>query len=169
MVAVAAVVVTAGCSGGTGQRTDGAGRSATPPEPGVVARRQAAGDSAALLAQYDATAAAHPALAARLRPLRAEVALHVAAFGGKAAPTPTATATATPALTPTPTPTASTPTTAAAALASLAAAEQRLADRRAAVLLNVPGELARLLASVAAAGAGHVALLGAKTGTGAGR
>jgi hypothetical protein len=45
------------------------------------------------------------------------------------------------------------------ALASLAAAERELADRRAKALLDVPGELARLLASVAAAGAAHVYLL----------
>ncbi|MCZ9340960.1 hypothetical protein NGM37_24670, partial [Streptomyces sp. TRM76130] len=45
------------------------------------------------------------------------------------------------------------------ALALLAAAERKLADRRTAALADVPGELARLLASVAAAGAGHVYLL----------
>ncbi len=45
------------------------------------------------------------------------------------------------------------------ALAALAAAERELADRRAKALLGVPGELARLLASVAAAGAAHVYLL----------
>jgi hypothetical protein len=45
------------------------------------------------------------------------------------------------------------------ALAGLAAAERGLADRRAEALLGVPGELARLLASVAAAGAGHAYLL----------
>lgn len=46
-----------------------------------------------------------------------------------------------------------------AALAELAAAERALADRRAKALLDVPGELARLLASVAAAGAAHAYLL----------
>lgn len=45
------------------------------------------------------------------------------------------------------------------ALALLAGAERKLADRRARALLEVPGELARLLASVAAAGAAHVFLL----------
>lgn len=45
------------------------------------------------------------------------------------------------------------------ALAGLAAAEQALADRRARALLDVPGELARLMASVAAAGAAHAYLL----------
>jgi hypothetical protein len=46
-----------------------------------------------------------------------------------------------------------------AALAELSAAERALADRRAKALLDVPGELARLLASVAAAGAAHAYLL----------
>ncbi|MEV6962368.1 hypothetical protein AB0M97_24910 [Streptomyces sp. NPDC051207] len=45
------------------------------------------------------------------------------------------------------------------ALAGLAAAERALAERRSGALLDAPGELARLLASVAAAGAAHVYLL----------
>jgi hypothetical protein len=45
------------------------------------------------------------------------------------------------------------------ALAYLAAAERTLADQRIAALVDVPGELARLLASVAAAGAAHAYLL----------
>ncbi|MET9224183.1 hypothetical protein ABZX65_36220 [Streptomyces sp. NPDC003300] len=157
VVAVAAVVVSAGCSGGGGTAgSDGAGHKATLPEPGELALRQAVRDSAALLARYDAVAAAYPALAGRLAPLRAEVALHMGAFGGRAAPVPTgspspgATSAATPASSP------------SAALKSLADEERRLADSRATALLNVPGETARLFASVAAAGAGHVALLGTK-------
>ncbi|MFJ5608986.1 hypothetical protein ACIQCJ_06330 [Streptomyces sp. NPDC093221] len=165
VVAVAAVVVSAGCSGGGGTAgADGAGHKATLPEPGELALRQAVRDSAALLARYDAVAAAYPALAGRLAPLRAEVALHVGAFGGRAAPVPTgspspgATSAATPASSPS-APPASSPS---AALKSLADEERRLADSRATALLNVPGETARLFASVAAAGAGHVALLGTK-------
>ncbi|MER5404721.1 hypothetical protein [Streptomyces sp. NPDC002769] len=45
------------------------------------------------------------------------------------------------------------------ALADLAAAELALVDRRTRALLDVPGELARLLASVAAAGAAHAYVL----------
>ena len=45
------------------------------------------------------------------------------------------------------------------ALTELAAAERTLADERAKALLGLPGELARLLASVAAAGAAHAFLL----------
>lgn len=45
------------------------------------------------------------------------------------------------------------------ALTSLASAERTVADRRAAALLEVPGELARLMASVSAAGSAHAYLL----------
>ncbi|MEU3173134.1 hypothetical protein ABZ657_14515, partial [Streptomyces sp. NPDC007000] len=45
------------------------------------------------------------------------------------------------------------------ALAGLAATEREIADRRLEALLDAPAELARLLASVAAAGAAHVFLL----------
>ncbi|MFJ8495529.1 hypothetical protein ACIRBZ_45470 [Streptomyces sp. NPDC094038] len=120
------------------------------------ARARAARDSRGLLRQYDAVLDVHPALAERLRPLRAEVAAHAAAFEeGTASPTATGS--------PSPTASASAPPTVPAdeksALASLAAAERNLADRRAKALLDVPGELARLLAGVAAAGAAHAYLL----------
>jgi hypothetical protein len=146
VVAVAALAVgAAGCS----QRDDGGGDDGRPrstaAEPGVAEQAAAARDSAALAGQYDGVMAAYPSLAARLAPLRAEIARHVTAFGGVPPAASAATAsTATP----------------AAALAALASAERTLADRRAKVLLDVPGELARLMASVAAAGAGHAALLG---------
>lgn len=45
------------------------------------------------------------------------------------------------------------------ALSDLASAERTLSDERTKALLEVPGELARLLASVAAAGAAHAFLL----------
>lgn len=51
------------------------------------------------------------------------------------------------------------PATEKDALKDLASAERTLADQRAKALLDVPGELARLLASVAAAGAAHAYLL----------
>ncbi|MGK5548386.1 hypothetical protein ACSNOH_27200 [Streptomyces sp. URMC 127] len=47
-----------------------------------------------------------------------------------------------------------------AALAALAEAERRTADDRTKALGSAPSELARLLASVAAAGAAHAYLLG---------
>ncbi|WP_329270195.1 hypothetical protein [Streptomyces sp. NBC_01451] len=134
--------------------------SAGSPSVAERTRARAERDSAGLVQQYDAAIAAFPALAERLSELRAEVVRHAESFGG-GEPTPT----------PTPTPTA-TPTTASAspsasaaprsereALAGLAAAERTLVDRRTKALLEMPGELARLLASVAAAGAAHVYLL----------
>jgi hypothetical protein len=145
VVAVVAAGVMSGCSG------SGSVATAASPAPGTVARAQAAKDSTALLARYDSAAAAHPTLAAQLAPLRSEVAQHVRAFGGKPAAAPT--------LTPPATTSASAAASPAQALASLATAERDLADRRAKALLDAPGDLARLLASVAAAGAGHAVLL----------
>jgi hypothetical protein len=156
VVAVAAAGVVGGCSEGAGH----ARPAPAPPDPAVVERARAARDSAALLARYDAALAAHPALAGRLGPLRAEVARHVGAFGGTAVPPVTA-PTAAPAAGPSPAPAANPATTPAGTLTDLAGAERALADQRAKALLTVPGDLARLLASVAAAGAGHVVLLGA--------
>ena len=174
MVGVAAVGALSGCSGG------GSGKSAdapAKPAPGTDERARAARDSAALLGQYDAALAAHPQLAKRLAPLRAQVALHVTAFGGRpvaaathppgaasagpgtASTTPSGSSGPSKAPTSSPAATPPAPPTPAAALAALAAAERTLADRRAAALLTVPGELARLMASVAAAGAAHVVLL----------
>ncbi|MEV5134086.1 hypothetical protein AB0K87_27050, partial [Streptomyces sp. NPDC053705] len=51
------------------------------------------------------------------------------------------------------------PADARAALRELAAEERRVADGRATALLNAEPELARLLASIAAAGAAHAYLL----------
>ncbi|WP_316741061.1 hypothetical protein [Streptomyces sp. MK7] len=169
-----------GCSAG-GDDSGGAGSG---PSLADRVRAGAARDSQGLVRRYDAVLAAHPALAERLRPLRAEVVRHVAAFGGAGPESPTASSTASsPAGTAPPAPSGTEGTEAAAAaegsegpsatpaapsavparpkdaLAGLAAAERSLADRRTAALLEVPGELARLLASVAAAGAAHAYLL----------
>jgi hypothetical protein len=99
--------------------------------------------------------AAHPTLADRLAPLRAEVVRHATAFGGNGS-TPSSTASATATASPS---ASAVPATEGDALAGLAAAERTLADRRTKALLDLPGEPARLLASVAAAGAGHAYLL----------
>jgi hypothetical protein len=99
--------------------------------------------------------AAHPKLAERLRPLRAEVVRHAEAFGDTAGPSPSSPGPGSPPASP---PTA-VPAKEKDALAGLAAAEREIADRRAKALLDAPGELARLLASVAASGAAHVYLL----------
>lgn len=127
------------------------------------ARARAARDSEGLAARYAAVLAAHPALASRLTPLRAEVVRHAEAFGGgkRASATPRASASSassSPAASAS-APAAGVPALEEDALAELAAAERALADRRTKALEELPGELARLLASVAAAGAVHVFLL----------
>lgn len=150
-MAAAVVAVGAGCGKDADGPSGAPAGDAPTALPGAAEQAAAVRDSAELAGRYDAAAAAHPSLAARLRPLRAEVVRHIEAFGGRAparTPPPPAAAAGTP----------------AQALAALAAAERALADRRAATALAVPGELARLMASVAAAGAGHAALLGAPAG-----
>ncbi|MGW5568398.1 hypothetical protein ACWEWD_33955 [Streptomyces tendae] len=168
-----------GCTGGSGSGESGGGPSDT-----ERARARAARDSAELAARYAAVIAAHPGLAERLGPLRDGVVRHAEAFGGVRAgsPSPTVSGKASG------TASAASPSVSAraagpggdagesgdvsdsgdsqvvpgdekGALALLAGAERKLADRRARALLEVPGELARLLASVAAAGAAHVFLL----------
>ncbi|GAB7060514.1 hypothetical protein [Streptomyces mexicanus] len=173
LASAAGAALLAGCSAGS---DDSGGTGAASAAARV--RERAARDSQELARRYDAVLAVHPALAGRLRPLRAEVARHAAAFGGtapaasSAPPSPSAPrtaaagtrgsagsagtgASASPAGSPPP----GVPGTAKDALAALAAAERSLADRRTAALAQVPGELARLLASVAAAGAAHAYLL----------
>jgi hypothetical protein len=186
LASAAGAALLAGCSAGPEETAKG---TRATPSVTERARARAARDSSGLLARYDAALAVHPRLAARLAPLRAEVVRHVAAFGGvgtaspSPSPTPTADgagtgtggpsasapASAPTAQTPAPAgasappaaavPSAAAPVTEREALVGLAAAERTLADRRAAELLEVPGELARLLASVAAAGAAHAYLL----------
>ncbi|MFH8338051.1 hypothetical protein [Streptomyces sp. AM6-12] len=146
LASAAGTALLAGCTSGADSGDDA---SAT-----ARARAAAAADSTALLARYDAVLTAFPDLAERLRPLRAEVAAHVAAFTEGSTPTATPSGSASP--TPSPAPV---PARGKDALASLAAAERALADRRARALLDVPGEPARLLASTAAAGAAHAYLL----------
>jgi hypothetical protein len=147
-----------GCSSGT----DGS-EEITSGSPSLVerARVRAARDSQGIVERYDAVLAAHPALAPLLGPLRSEAARHAEAFGGSTASPATAspTATASPSPSSSLPPSVTVPATAKDALAQLAAAERALADRRAKALLDMPGELARLLASVAAAGAAHAYLL----------
>ncbi|MGX1510845.1 hypothetical protein [Streptomyces collinus] len=151
-----------GCTGGSDSGESGGG-----PSDAERARARAARDSAELAARYAAVIAAHPGLAERLGPLRDGVVRHAEAFGGVRASSPASAAS----------PSVSAraagprgdsgdsidsgvvPADEKGALALLAGAERKLADRRARALLDVPGELARLLASVAAAGAAHVFLL----------
>ncbi|MFJ3044061.1 hypothetical protein [Streptomyces tendae] len=159
-----------GCTGGSDSGESGGG-----PSDAERARARAARDSAELAARYAAVIAAHPGLAERLGPLRDGVVRHAEAFGGVRASSPAASG---PASAASPSVSARAagprgdsgdsgdsidsgvvPADEKGALALLAGAERKLADRRARALLDVPGELARLLASVAAAGAAHVFLL----------
>jgi hypothetical protein len=147
-----------GCS-----NDDAAQRSATSlktspsASPGAAVRAAAGRDSVALLATYDAVIVAYPALAGRLAPLREEVARHAKAFGTTASASPSPSASSSAASSASASPVA--PRTKEAALAALASAEKSLADSRTGALLDAPPELARLLASVAAAGSCHVLLL----------
>lgn len=153
LASAAGAALLVGCSSGA----DDSGTTGGSASAAEHARARAATDSETLLQRYDAVLAAHPTLADRLDPLRAEVVRHATAFGGgssgstaSSSPSASASASASPA------PVAATP---GDALADLATAERALADRRAKALLDLPGELARLLASVAAAGAAHAYLL----------
>ncbi|MBV7698078.1 hypothetical protein [Streptomyces sp. TRM70350] len=152
LASAAGVALLTGCSGGP----DGPGGTGGSPSAADRVRARAARDSDGLVARYDAVMAAHPGLAERLRPLRDEVARHMEAFGGLTTQASPTAAASTPAAEKA---SVTVPDTEQAARAELAAAERALADRRAEALLDVPGELARLLASVAAAGAAHAYLL----------
>ncbi|WP_428815003.1 hypothetical protein SALCHL_004929 [Streptomyces albus subsp. chlorinus] len=180
--AALALPLAAGCTdegsraGSDGERSDAAQRL----------RSRAARDSEELLARYDGTVRVHHALAARLRPLRDEVARHVRVLRGSEsgtgspslAPTgpagsrspsasPDATRSRQPGGQPSPGPserppspdTGSVPEDEKGALAALAAAERRLAAARTKALGGAPPELARLLASIAACGSAHGYLL----------
>ncbi|MGW5846363.1 hypothetical protein ACWFQ8_00105 [Streptomyces sp. NPDC055254] len=131
-------------------------------------RAAAVRDSERLVERYDATTTAHPALTERLAPLRASVAAHVAALS------PSGTAVRPPSGSPPPSspsgaaaggsatpaePVPPVPPQPADALTALADAERRLSETRTVDLAAAPGELARLLASVAACGAVHAHLL----------
>ena len=155
LASAAGAALLVGCTrapGDSGESTSGS-QSVTRKARAVAAR-----DSAGLVGRYDAVIAAHPGVAERLGPLRAEVVRHTEAFGGTV--TKGSTGTASPSgSAPAPTSGEPAPATEKDALAELAAAERALADRRLTALLDLPGELARLLASVAAAGAAHAYLL----------
>ncbi|WP_030422704.1 hypothetical protein VM636_08170 [Streptomyces sp. SCSIO 75703] len=162
LASAAGVALLAGCSGSPDSASAG-------PSAAARARARAAADSEALAARYDAVIAAHPGLAGRLGPLREETVRHAAAFAGPgtASPTasrPAASAPASPSVSaraagPPEDASPAVPADEEGALTTLVTAERQLAERRTAALLDVPGELARLLSSVAAAGAAHVYLL----------
>ncbi|MEU8945265.1 hypothetical protein [Streptomyces sp. NPDC048489] len=181
---VTGAAVLAGCSAPGPSSPAAAGRS---PSAEDAARARAARDSETLAARYAAVIAAHPPLAERLDPLRAEVVRHAQAFGGgarrpsgspsasRSAASSSASAASSPSASSAASASSGSSASASAsasaggapavpvrekdALADLASAELALVDRRTKALLDVPGEWARLLASVAAAGAAHAFLL----------
>ncbi|MFE0735097.1 hypothetical protein [Streptomyces sp. NPDC058855] len=161
--ATGAAAVLAGCtSGDGGSRRPGAeqARAERVARAEAALRKRSVTTARTLVERYDATLAAHPPLAARLGPLRASAAAHVQALGeaGAGARPATASPTASPTAPATAAP-ASVPADPAVALRELAAAARRSADAHTAALLTAPPEYARLLASVAAAGAAHAFLL----------
>lgn len=103
--------------------------------------------SAALRDRYEAVAVRHPVVRPLLAPLHTEAAQHVTALAG---PRPAA---------PSPSPSTAVPDDPEAALRELAAAARRTSDTHTAALADAAPELARLLASVAAAAAVHAYLL----------
>jgi hypothetical protein len=174
LAAAAGTFALAGCSAPE-PSSDTTGGS---PSAADRARARGTRDSTALAGRYTAVIAAHPDLAERLGPLRAEAVRHAKAFGAgsggpkaSGSPSPSASASASPSGSASASSSASGSAAASAsaspgvpvrpkdALADLASAELALADERTQALVEVPGELARLLASVAAAGAAHAYLL----------
>ncbi|MEU9577058.1 hypothetical protein [Streptomyces chilikensis] len=158
----AASVLLAACSAGSPGRSDAA-RTPTADERALT---RAATDSAELAAVYDAVLTAHPGLAARLTPLRDAVLRHAEAFGehagAKSSPSRSSSPSGVPAGQPAAAPSPSGPAVPddeEEALGSLADAERELSARRTRELSGLGGGTARLLASVAAAGAVHAYLL----------
>ncbi|MFG3079101.1 hypothetical protein [Streptomyces sp. NPDC048225] len=183
LASAAGAALLVGCTG-----DPDAGDAGIDPSAAERVRARAARDSEGLAGRYAAVMAAHPGLAERLGPLREEVVRHAEAFGGVRVASPEVSGTAvspeasesetaeteeteeTAETEASETPSGSAraagpgdaggvPADEKGALALLADTERKLADRRAGALLSVPGESARLLASVAAAGAAHVWLL----------
>ncbi|MER0448634.1 hypothetical protein ABR738_29445 [Streptomyces sp. Edi4] len=142
----------AGCARGTSASGDAGAREAARAESALRVETSAA--SRALVARYDAVLAMHPTLRPRLAPLREQAAQHAAAL----APAPSASP-APPAATPTAHAVSTVAADADEAVKELADAERRTSDAQLTALATAPPELARLLASVSAAGAGHAFLL----------
>lgn len=146
--ALAAGAVLSGCGGdgdGTGGGTKGSAHGASAARAEKTLRTSATRTTATLLAGYEHVLRAHPTTATALTPLRDAVRAHLKALSPEKAPTLGMAR--------------SRATTPAAAVKELAAAERSAADACTALLLEAPGELARLLASVAAACAAHAYLL----------
>nr|WP_202542564.1 hypothetical protein [Streptomyces sp. SID2563] len=145
---MAAGAVLSGCGSdddGAGGGTKGSAHGASSVRAEKALRTGATRTTATLLAGYEHVLRAHPTTATALTPLRDAVRAHLKALSPEK--TPALGTSRSRAATP------------AAAVKELAAAERSAADAYTALLLEAPGELARLLASVAAACAAHAYLL----------
>lgn len=142
MTGAAAASLLTGCSSEEpgGRRTSGSAPDSARTEAAL--RRRLAAASGELRDQYDAAIAQHPSLARKLTDMREAVAEHAKALGGS----PGVAA-------------AAAPGDPGAALKALGVAERRTSDVYTTALADAEPELARLLASVAAAGAAHAYLL----------
>jgi hypothetical protein len=168
----AAAALLAACS------SPGRPDAARTPSADDRALTRAAEESTELAAVYDAVLAAHPGLVARLTPLRDAVLRHAEVCarhaGPAASPSPSGTSSAKPSGAPSTAtsgqpagtvsgspapPGPAVPGDEKEALGSLADAERELSARRTRELSGLGGGTARLLASVAAAGAVHAYLL----------
>ncbi|MFB7917812.1 hypothetical protein [Streptomyces sp. NPDC056061] len=152
--AIVTGAVLAGCGGSGDGGGSARGKAPTAAQLALAARTEkkirtsAARAGTELLARYEQVIGDHPATAAGLAPLRDAVRAHVLALAPEGGGTP-----------PSAPPRTGAAGSSAAAVRALATAELRTADDRTAALAEAPPELARLLASVAAAGATHAYLL----------
>ncbi|MFD5425756.1 hypothetical protein [Streptomyces sp. NPDC127084] len=153
-----------GCTSAAGGAQPRTAPDGVPAE--TVLQQRSAARSGALLGRYDSALAAHPELAERLAPLRAAVALHAEALapkppaaGASSSRSSSPSQRATGRGGPSPLPSGTGDPDPDATVRELAAAERSTADAHTAALASAPPEYARLLASVAAAGAVHAYLL----------
>jgi hypothetical protein len=143
VLAAAALAGLAGC-----RRSTGAAPAPTPTPTGPDPLLADLADEQRLLSAYDETLRAHPALAGRLRPLRANHAEHVTALTAAIGAVPS------PSVTP-----SAVPKAPAAALAGLRALEHAAVAARTAAAVRATGGRAALLASLAACSACHEVVL----------
>jgi len=132
----------------------------------LVAQRVAAAEQA-LLAAYDAVTVAHPELAGRLAPFRADHAAHLQGLVPGAAPSTTPSDTAPASSPPSGSaaagPPLSSPPASTAILHDLADLERTAAAARLGDVATTSGSLARLIASIGGCEAAHAALLSVAT------
>ncbi|GAA0631995.1 hypothetical protein GCM10009547_39750 [Sporichthya brevicatena] len=150
--AVTAVWLLPGCTGDDGDDGPDAGRA---PDPDLDLLARTIADKQNLLAAYAATTTRHPGLAARLDPMRADHAAHLAALTSfrSDVPVPEASASAVPTA-------PAVPADPQRAVTALASAEHSAAGRRVGQCEAARDrQLARLIASIGGSEAAHTAVL----------